>query len=364
MGPWGGRSRSRALTCRPGSTRVNVGHLVVTLCLLCAYCVLTVCLLCAYSSTLRLSYRHLDASKIRIKTTYQSVHEMCYKDTVTEAKAFWSSFNAFISSNSNFVLHRKKPVFNNQEVDLYRLYRTVEKRGGYAVISERKAWKEIAGALQIEDKGNNAGSTLKQWYLKYLQPFKEYSVSRNACGAGLLCDAVETAIYGRKEVVGLKRERKEVGKVEELDADLDPDMDAELVVDGVGEVDEVGEVVAGLLDLIPDEDVEARQVGAAQPSPHSGQGREGGTPSKKEPSAGGEDEDEDKEVSAMVCEACRGGHYEDQVRWLFYVDPSPPFSFCGPVERVGQAARSSWWASISVTVHLTGRSRISIVQCR
>ena len=137
------------------------------------------------------------------------MHELCYKDTVTEAKAFWSSFNSFISSNSNFVLHRKKPVFNNQEVDLYRLYRTVEKRGGYAVISERKAWREVAGALQIEDKGNNAGSTLKQWYLKYLQPFKEYSVSRNACGAGMLCDAVESAIYGRDRAVGLKRERKE-----------------------------------------------------------------------------------------------------------------------------------------------------------
>jgi hypothetical protein len=298
---------------------------------------------------LRLSCRHLDASKIRIKTTYQSVHEMCYKDTVAEAKAFWSSFNSFISSNSNFALHRKKPVFNNQEVDLYRLYRTVEKRGGYAAISERKAWKEIAGALQIEDKGNNAGSTLKQWYLKYLQPFKEYSVSRNASGAGMLCDAVETAIYGREKVAKSKRERTERGKVEELDADMDADMDAELDEVEVEEVEEVGEVVAGLLDLMPEEDIEARKVGEAQPRQQAGQAREGGTPPKKERSATGEEEDEeDEEVSAMVCEACRGGHYEDQVCWLIQGAWDLSFSSVGLVCEMVQSVDASAKASATV----------------
>ena len=275
------------------------------------------------------------------------MHELCYKDTVTEAKAFWSSFNSFISSNSNFVLHRKKPVFNNQEVDLYRLYRTVEKRGGYAVISERKAWREVAGALQIEDKGNNAGSTLKQWYLKYLQPFKEYSVSRNACGAGMLCDAVESAIYGRDRAVGLKRERKEVSRVEELDpvldAELDVDVDAKLDADM--DVDEFGEVVSGLLDLISEGDAEAGQLGDTQSRHQAGQGREGGTPSKKEGSM--PDEDEDEEVSAMVCEACRGGHYEDQVCRLMQVDIGD-FPLCVTVKRVGRACRSS----VSVTTCL------------
>lgn len=317
---------------------------------------------------LRLSCRHLDASKIRIKTTYQSVHEMCYKDTVAEAKAFWSSFNSFISSNSNFALHRKKPVFNNQEVDLYRLYRTVEKRGGYAAISERKAWKEIAGALQIEDKGNNAGSTLKQWYLKYLQPFKEYSVSRNASGAGMLCDAVETAIYGREKVAKSKRERAERRKVEELDADMDADMDAELdevevVVDEVGEV---GEVVAGLLDLMPEEDIdiEARKVGEAQPRQQAGQGREGGTPPKKERSSTGEEEDEeDEEVSAMVCEACRGGHYEDQVRWLIQGGMGPFILVCGARLRDGPVGRCVGKGISDRTMPLTRRP-VFHAQCR
>lgn len=296
--------------------------------------------------------RHLDASRIRIKTTYQSVHELCYKDTVQEAKAFWASFNAFISSNSNFVLHRKKPVFNNQEVDLYRLYRTVEKRGGYGVISERKAWREIAQALQIEDKGNNAGSTLKQWYLKYLQPFKEYSVSRNTSGAGMLCDAVESAIYGR--VVGLKTRGRDGGNVE-------------VGEEGVGEMEEMGreddmEVVAGMLDLIPNDEKD-EEAGETEEGGKATSSKDDKTPRddvkeegtkkdetgiattaatnennngsraqrvrRKEGSAAakkkekrdeeeeGEEEEEDPEdaaVSAMVCEACRGGHYEDQVR--------------------------------------------------
>lgn len=40
--------------------------------------------------------------------------------------------------------------------------------------------------MQIEDKGSNAATTLKQQYAKLLLPFEEHCVSRNKGGAGLL----------------------------------------------------------------------------------------------------------------------------------------------------------------------------------
>jgi len=332
--------------------------------------------------------RFLDPSKTRIKTEYQSVHELFYKDTVSSAKAFWASFNAYIAT-TNFPLvgvvvlsvlagvrplspclplslspslslslglglslgvprrrsfahrqHRKKPVFNEQEVDLYRLYRVVEKRGGYDAISERKSWKEVAEALEIADKGNNAGSTLKQWYQKYLLPFRELVVVRNVGGAGLLADAVETVVFGSKTVAGVKRERE--GVLE----DMDPR--------------DVGAVVEGMLELIPKKkkeeetevvvcegeaaaaDAAAADAAAGRPPDQPSDQPPGGEPTaaappppqresrpKKRPAPrklieeeapplrGDEQAEhsasENDEVSAMVCEACRGGHYEDQI---------------------------------------------------
>lgn len=47
--------------------------------------------------------RFLDPSKTRIKSEYQAVHELFYKDTVSSAKAFWASFNAYIAT-TNFPL--------------------------------------------------------------------------------------------------------------------------------------------------------------------------------------------------------------------------------------------------------------------
>jgi hypothetical protein len=230
----------------------------------------------------------LDSSKIRVKTKSQAVHELQYKDTVAEAKKFWASFNAFIAS-TNFVLNRKKPVFNGQEVDLYRLYRVVEKRGGFEEVCERKAWREVACALSIQDKGNNAGSTLKQWYIKYLQPFKEYAVTRNVGGADLLADAVETEILGTKTVVGVKRMREQ--ELEEMDT---RDMDS---------------VVEGMLDLIPRVKKEDREEEEdIQIDAQNGKDKVKKTPTKKK-----EASDDDEDVSAMVCEACRGGHYDEKI---------------------------------------------------
>ena len=44
---------------------------------------------------------------------------------------------------------KKKPVINGELIDLSRLYRVVSRRGGYHAVSAQKAWRDIAGILEV-----------------------------------------------------------------------------------------------------------------------------------------------------------------------------------------------------------------------
>ena len=89
-----------------------------------------------------------DENGVTFKTKLQYVHEMQWKDTVTEAKQFWAMFNAFQESTGGSK-GRKKPVFAWQEIDLYRLYRVVGKRGGFAEVCSKKRWKDVVVAMEV-----------------------------------------------------------------------------------------------------------------------------------------------------------------------------------------------------------------------
>ncbi|WPT16637.1 Lysine-specific demethylase lid [Picochlorum sp. SENEW3] len=69
-----------------------------------------------------------DQIGLKFKTKIQSFHELQWKVTVTEARQFWAMFNAFQES-TRCCKSWKKPVFVGQEIDLYKLYRVVGKRG-------------------------------------------------------------------------------------------------------------------------------------------------------------------------------------------------------------------------------------------
>lgn len=89
-----------------------------------------------------------DQIGVKFKTKVQSVHELQWKDTVTEAKQFWAMFNAFQDSTGGSK-GRKKPVFAGQEIDLYKLYRVVGKRGGFSEVCAKKCWKDVVSAMEV-----------------------------------------------------------------------------------------------------------------------------------------------------------------------------------------------------------------------
>jgi hypothetical protein len=48
---------------------------------------------------------------------------------------------------------KKPPSFGGREVDLYKMYRAVAKRGGYAAVTEEKKWKDVVRVLQVGTGG-------------------------------------------------------------------------------------------------------------------------------------------------------------------------------------------------------------------
>lgn len=82
----------------------------------------------------------------KLPTQLLSVHSL-QKETTAAEKQFWMEFDVFMEQSGASRL-KKKPTLGGQEIDLYRLWRLVKKRGGYESVSGNRGWKEIVDELQ------------------------------------------------------------------------------------------------------------------------------------------------------------------------------------------------------------------------
>lgn len=90
----------------------------------------------------------IDRRTFRFRTRVQAVNELQEKAFNSLAvKRFWEDYTAFLQRRGQ--RHKKQPTYAGQEVDLYRLSRLVQRRGGYQVVTDDKAWREVAGALEV-----------------------------------------------------------------------------------------------------------------------------------------------------------------------------------------------------------------------
>ncbi|XP_045068588.1 AT-rich interactive domain-containing protein 4B-like [Coregonus clupeaformis] len=71
----------------------------------------------------------------------------------------------------------KKPVLGYRNLDLFKLYRLVQKRGGFHDIESGSVWKNVYQALGIPVLNSAAGYNVKCAYRKYLYGFEEYCTS-------------------------------------------------------------------------------------------------------------------------------------------------------------------------------------------
>lgn len=68
----------------------------------------------------------------------------------------------------------KGPSIINKDVDLYRLYRAVQKLGGYNRVTSQNQWKQIAIRLGFVPTTTSIQNLVKQAYKKFLLPFEEF----------------------------------------------------------------------------------------------------------------------------------------------------------------------------------------------
>ena len=92
----------------------------------------------------------IDRRRLKLPTKLVSVHMLAAKETSAAVlQHFWDAYNAFMVS-SGFSRLKKTPTFMGQEIDLYRLFRLVSKRGGYAAVSDDKGgWRDVVLAMQV-----------------------------------------------------------------------------------------------------------------------------------------------------------------------------------------------------------------------
>lgn len=68
----------------------------------------------------------------------------------------------------------KVPSIQNKDVDLYRLFRAVQKRGGYNRVTSQNQWKSIAIRLGFTPVTVSITNLVKQAFKKFLQPYGEF----------------------------------------------------------------------------------------------------------------------------------------------------------------------------------------------
>jgi hypothetical protein len=68
----------------------------------------------------------------------------------------------------------KVPQIGGKELDLFKLYKEVIRKGGSISVSEKKQWKEIVNALDLPASCTSASFTLRNHYNRCLQAYEAY----------------------------------------------------------------------------------------------------------------------------------------------------------------------------------------------
>jgi histone demethylase JARID1 len=89
----------------------------------------------------------LDKASFKFSTVIQAVHRLQDRLTLPAQQAFYEELRSVMNQEGK--APKKAPSFGGREVDLYKMYRAVGKRGGYAAVTEEKKWKDIVRVLQV-----------------------------------------------------------------------------------------------------------------------------------------------------------------------------------------------------------------------
>lgn len=156
------------------------------------------------------------ADEMRFTAYNQYVHKMLYRwgPNVKELMAI----KKYLATQS--IALKNLPLIGGMEVDLPRLYQTVQSCGGLKEVIEKKRWQRVADAMKIPKAAQDRVTKLDDVYCKYLLPYDTLSHEERT----KLFEDVEKEWMEREKRVSLSENDNE-GDDEEDDNDLEEDDD-------------------------------------------------------------------------------------------------------------------------------------------
>jgi len=87
----------------------------------------------------------LDRRGMRFKTRVQSVHELQERSSAEED--FEEEYFEWMKLVKR--IWKGSPMLNGREVDLFKLQKVVNRRGGFQKVTDSKSWKEVCRILNV-----------------------------------------------------------------------------------------------------------------------------------------------------------------------------------------------------------------------
>ncbi|WIA16623.1 hypothetical protein OEZ85_013288 [Tetradesmus obliquus] len=226
----------------------------------------------------------INKAAFKFSSKIQAVHELQDRLALQARREFAEELQRCMVQEGKAM--KRPPVFGGKEVDLYKLWRAVYKRGGYGAVTEDKKWKDIVRILQLPSGNNNASYSLRQIFQKYLLPYEEYEAER------------------------LRRE---------MDAAAADDKDGSPAAAAPAAAAAAAPAAAAAADK------RGRSPDAEEPPAKKQRKPKAERGESEEPTAGGSQPPSrpkkpppgtlriPKNIDVLLCEACNGGHHEDQI---------------------------------------------------
>lgn len=89
----------------------------------------------------------IDKQSFKFPTNIQAIHELQERLGLQAQHEFHEDLKQCMLQEGKAI--KKPPVFAGKEIDLFKMYKAVHKRGGYAAVTDDKKWKDIVRILQV-----------------------------------------------------------------------------------------------------------------------------------------------------------------------------------------------------------------------
>uniref|UniRef100_A0A8D3D2P7 ARID domain-containing protein n=1 Tax=Scophthalmus maximus TaxID=52904 RepID=A0A8D3D2P7_SCOMX len=89
-----------------------------------------------------------------------------------EEKAFVSSLHAFMKGKGSPI--ERIPHLGFKQINLWRIYKAVEKRGGYDVVTAQRLWKKVYDELGGSPGSTSAATCTRRHYERLVLPFERH----------------------------------------------------------------------------------------------------------------------------------------------------------------------------------------------